>query len=880
MIERPHVETIPTEEAFRKALEEGTHERVLALLDQGADAAANIDFGRARQTPLAYCIKNNRADIAALLLDHGAKPKGPEAGAYRMALLRTEDTQSTLPLLQILLEKGLNSATELRIRLIDGSIILRPLLLEIARFGTAQHLELLCRFGADLMLPDQIGVNVLMAAFRGSKRRTDSEKIDFIEKQGLNLWHATTLNKNKNLYAFVHDEAGIRLLLEHGVDYNHVDATGLTPLVCAALRQNAAGAELLMRKGALVAPKEASMKERERLFRLFLGLHDPYLGRRARGRGAAYSVQPLNKELLTLLFEQTLDAEERRRICDLALVAACAQKQRELVDYCLSEGADINTHTDGLSLLGFVLVQPDSRQAGYKRNQQAEQDLIAYLLEKGADTNCRAFGVQPVLQTALDAEASAEVIKLLLEHGAEKSQAIISAIRGGKKELAGLLLADGPVDKDLLYKAFWGNDERGDLFMDCNDDSCRMWSELREQGLIELTENDTDALGVPLISVLKESEIPDPLLVTESSGDKPALQRTKEAETIFMSEEELEAVVQHISSGDADFIRDMLKKHPGFATAELMQQGDDRHYRKRSALGEAAAAAQPELCRILVESCRYERGIGIRRILRFALRRLCSAEDSPAKTETLKMLLEYARNQQIDVDRCLYDRFVGSWSDEQVSLFLEYGSDAPAAHLHHALSKGLHRLARQLVRLGCSLEACSDNGYTCLHSACCGGNPDCVRLCIEAGADVHSTIETAQGDKMTPMALYWKSIEDKEILPVKKTVLEVLEALLQHGVSPDWMDASGTTLLMHAIRTLHSAEMVKMLLQHGADVHLRDREGNTALMLAVLEQEEEICRLLMEAGASPGDRNNAGCTAMDFARLMQEDETPAESGEA
>lgn len=875
------METIPTEEAFRKALEEGTHERVLALLEQGADAAANIDFGRARQTPLAYCIKNNRADIAALLLDHGAPLKGPEAGAYRMALLRTEDTQSTLPLLQILLEKGLNPATELRIRLIDGSIILRPLLLEIARFGTAQHLELLCRFGADLTLTDQIGVNVLMAAFRGSKRRTDSEKIDFIEKQGLNLWHATTLNKNKNLYAYVHDEAGIRLLSEHGVDYNHVDATGLTPLVCAALRQNAAGAELLMRKGALVAPKEASMKERERLFRLFLGLHDPYLGRRARGRGAAYSVQPLNKELLTLLFGQTLDVEERRRICNLALVAACAQKQRELVDYCLREGADINTHTDGLSLLGFVLAQPASRQAGYERNQQAEQDLIAYLLEKGADTNCRDFGVQPVLQTALDAEASAEVIKLLLAHGAEKSQAIISAIRGGKNELAGLLLADGPVDKDLLYKAFWGNDERGRFFFIGRRRYSRMWGELRKQGLIELTENDTDALGVPLISVLKERKVPDPLLVAESSGDKPALQRTEEAETIFMSEEEREAVVQHISSGDADFIRDMLKKHPGFATAEPMQQGDDRHYVSRSALVVAAAAARPEICRLLVESCGDERGIGIRRILRFALHRLCSAEDSPAKTETLKILLEFAQKQQLEIDSYLFGSFSfdGSWSDEQVSLFLEYGSGAPAAHLHHALSKGLHRLARQLVRLGCSLEACSDNGYTCLHSACCGGNPDCVRLCIEAGADVHSTIETAQGDKMTPMALYWKSIEDKEILPVKKKVLEVLEALLQHGVSPDWMDASGTTLLMHAIRTLHSAEIVKMLLQHGADVHLRDREGNTPLMLAVLEKQEEICRLLTEAGASPEDRNNAGCTAMDFARLMQEEESAAEAGE-
>lgn len=940
------METMVAEKAFKQALEEGAEAGVLAALQQVADAGAKIDFGEEQLSPLAYCILNGRENLAALLLDKNAPFCEHEAEAYCEVLRGAGNPQDTIPMLQLLLEKRRSApATGLYRRLADGSICLRPMLFEIARYGTVQHLELLCRAGADLSLPDQDGVNVLMYAFWGDEERTDTEKIEFIEQQNLHLWHKSTRNKKRNLYAYAHDETAISILLKHGVDYNHVDADGLTPLVWAAKRQNAAGAELLMRAGALVAPKEASEKERERLFRLFLGLHRRSMRRSRFGRKPIYPERNLNKELLSLLLAQTLCPEERRRVCDLALAAACVQKHRELVDYCLSEGADINIHTDGLSLLGLGLAQSERRWVSHKRNGLEAEELIAYLLEKGADPNCRAFGVQPVLQTALVLGASPEVVKLLLAHGAERNQAIPYAVSDGqtKPEILALLVDRGSVDKDLLYKSFLGGRT---VVGNMAALRSKKWIRLRELGLIEMTEDDTDALGNPLTSLLKRKRISDPSFGAESSGNKgnsPALRWTAEIETILLSPEEYEAVEQHIPSGNADFIREMLKKYPRFATSELRILGNTRRYPACYALGEAAAAAQPELCRILVEAISPDESSARQVFLHHVLRDLLSAVDCPAKTESLKILLEYARNQQIDVDRCLYDRFGGSWSDAQVLLFLEYGAETlAAAHegatfLHRALADGVYPLVQRLVRLGCSLETCSGNGYTCLHWACCGGDADCVRLCIEAGADVrravetpqgdsvtpmslycenavkmsadilelflqrgvsvdwqdasgmpllmlaietaqsaelvkmllqhgadvHCRIETPQGDKITPMSLYWENGREKSV--------ETLELLLNYGASVDWSDCCGMTLLMHAIRTAHSAEMVKMLLQHGADVHLRDREGNTPLMLAVLEQEEEICRLLMEAGSSPGDRNNAGCTAMDFARLMQEE---------
>lgn len=857
-----------TEDVFKQALAEGDIERILAALQQGADVAMKIDFGRKRLTPLAYCIRVGREDLAALLLEHGAPIREDEAEAYCRDLPFRKNTQGSLSMLQLLLEKGLNPAIELRLPMMGRA----PMLLGIAQNGTARHLELLCRAGADLTLTDQGGINVLMAAFAGNRRHADIKKIGFIEQQGLRLWHATTQDNDYNLYRFVHNAEDVQLLLDHGVDFNHVDADGLTPLVWAAKNQNAAGAELLMRAGALVAPKEASMGERERPFRSFLGLIKTPLW-----QGPRYVDTQLSEQLLSLILAQTLHAEERRRVCNLALIAACAQKRRDLIDYCLSEGADIHTSTDGFSLLGFVFAQPASFRVLNKRDEQVEKELIAYLLERGAEINCRAFGVQPVLQTAVVSKASPEVVELLLAHGADKSQAIPTAVSFENIEMLKLLLAKPPIDRDLLYKALLRRTTR--------EIAARLSGKLREQGLIELTENDTDALGIPIASMLKDTQTNLPKTLENKGSAHASLKPLPKP--IILPDEEYEVVKQHIASGDGRGIREMLHKYPGFATAELNpQSGKDGCF--NFALIWAASSAQPEICRILLESCDAVRHIDI------AIEKLQDTKDSPAKTETLKILLEYAQKQQINVESPLLSGptgLLGAWSDEQVSLFLEYGSAAVAAEhggatfLHRALSIGKYTLAQQLVRLGCSLDACTDNGFTCLHWACRGGNAVCMRLCIEAGLDVHSTIITPQGDKVTPMSLYWKNEErmksrrDRKSRGSVNPNVEILELLLQHGVSADWSDPSGATMLMHAIRTSHSAEMVQMLLQHGADVHQRDREGNTPLMIAALEQEDEICRLLMEAGASLEDRNNAGCTAMDFARLMQDTQEPEEEEE-
>src|SRR4029077_11352772 len=70
--------------------------------------------------------------------------------------------------------------------------------------------------------------------------------------------------------------------------------------------------------------------------------------------------------------------------------------------------------------------------------------------------------------------------------------------------------------------------------------------------------------------------------------------------------------------------------------------------------------------------------------------------------------------------------------------------------------------------------------------------------------------------------------------------------LLTSGVSPNVVDADGTSALM-AATLFANAEMVELLLKRGADPNKADASGSTALMWAV--PDDAKVRLLVARGA-------------------------------
>jgi len=99
----------------------------------------------------------------------------------------------------------------------------------------------------------------------------------------------------------------------------------------------------------------------------------------------------------------------------------------------------------------------------------------------------------------------------------------------------------------------------------------------------------------------------------------------------------------------------------------------------------------------------------------------------------------------------------------------------------------------------------SADDATALHFAAFFGQPECVRVLLEHGADVHA-------------------------------------------VSPTF----GNVTPLHSAAAADSVEIVRMLVEHGADVNARQNGGFTALDAAVQNANEELRSYLEEHGAERG----------------------------
>ncbi|XP_033324796.2 uncharacterized protein LOC117219620 [Megalopta genalis] len=94
---------------------------------------------------------------------------------------------------------------------------------------------------------------------------------------------------------------------------------------------------------------------------------------------------------------------------------------------------------------------------------------------------------------------------------------------------------------------------------------------------------------------------------------------------------------------------------------------------------------------------------------------------------------------------------------------------------------------------------------------------------------------------------------------------EIMEKLLDNGISPNVLDDKGQTPL-HIACSQGYPEMVQLLLQHGANPNHRDRAGNTPLHLASLTCCISVVSLLLKAGAKIVTRDGDGYNALQLAQ--------------
>ncbi|XP_053312157.1 ankyrin repeat domain-containing protein 50-like [Spea bombifrons] len=424
--------------ALRAAAWGGHEGPVKALLAAGARADQADAEGR---TPLMAAAYMGHRSVAELFLDAGADINWRDSEgrtALSVACLCVPAGQDYPELVSLLLEHGADPELEDK----DG---VTPLLVA-AYEGQAEVAELLLEAGAD---PDREGkcrMTPLLAAASGGYSET---------VRVLLLWGATadaTDAEGRSALAMaaaaLGGEEAVRVLLDRGLDENHRDQLGWTPLHWAACQGRRSTCRTLIEGGAKVG-----IRDHEGYTPLLLAAQEGHTG------------------CVELLLNRGSPVDQRANDGRTALCSAALVGHRAMAELLLRRGADPNVkNMQGKPLLYLLVLggqigmtellleqgadpegrDPEERTALHACCWLGDWDMAHLLLVKGeAQPNASDMEKRTPLHCAAW-KGHTSIARLLLENGAfsdaQTSQGatpLCIAAQEGHKELGKVLLEEG-----------------------------------------------------------------------------------------------------------------------------------------------------------------------------------------------------------------------------------------------------------------------------------------------------------------------------------------------------------------------------------------------------------------------------------------------------
>ncbi|GIK00945.1 hypothetical protein Aspvir_004975 [Aspergillus viridinutans] len=177
------------------------------------------------------------------------------------------------------------------------------------------------------------------------------------------------------------------------------------------------------------------------------------------------------------------------------------------------------------------------------------------------------------------------------------------------------------------------------------------------------------------------------------------------------------------------------------------------------------------------------------------------------------------------------------------------GDPAERSVFLHAVFHGYLDIVRSLLAANVDVNSCGgDNNYAALTWAVLGGRFEAVRLLLALGAK--EQLERSGKD-----ALYWAMHDGRE---------RIAALLVDAGAPIDEIDRYGRTILSQAASRGKTA-IVRILLDEGVRVNLPDRHGRTPFLMAACRGHTEIARLLLEKGADMHQKDYFGRSALSLA---------------
>lgn len=270
------------------------------------------------------------------------------------------------------------------------------------------------------------------------------------------------------------------------------------------------------------------------------------------------------------------------------------------------------------------------------------------------------------------------------------------------------------------------------------------------------------------------------------------------------------------------------------------------------------------------------------------------------KQETVKLLIEHGANVNLK-NHLGKTALMGAIPyPEIVRMLLKHGADVNLTDRYGetALSlalkqrdkadgerkKAYDKTAALLKRHGTDINTKDKNGKTALHLSFT--KPEILQRLIDMGADVNATDNNGNTPVMSSVyPVQCKSIEillksganpnvknnkGQTALMIQNSNPEAVGLLLKYGADVNAVNAHGYTALDIAV-IRGSTETVKVLLKHGADMKTANKHGYTPLMYAALNNREEILDILLKNGGMKmiNAKNDKGQTALNLAKTRE-----------
>jgi len=223
-------------------------------------------------------------------------------------------------------------------------------------------------------------------------------------------------------------------------------------------------------------------------------------------------------------------------------------------------------------------------------------------------------------------------------------------------------------------------------------------------------------------------------------------------------------------------------------------------------------------------------------------------KDNP---EMVRWLLDYGAdpNAHDGYQHSVLSRAATWRANTCVKLLIDAGADVLAEdHVHSQPinDASTPEIAQMLVEAGADINFIGGAGYTLLKSSAERLDVEMVRALIDMGADTD-----AETKRYSTTPLY---------VAVQQDDLEIARLLLKAGANPNAQNGD----LWFPLANAQSIEMVQLLLDYGADIHLTDERGMDALQD---QDDPEVAAYLIEAGAQVNpDKGQAGAPLREAAR--------------